>query len=192
MPIRIKNSAHRSTGSLSPGPSVCSQGRHHLTLHTRIKGYDNDHTSSPMPHRMVSWRTNEPCASPSLSTASSVSAISTDTIVSNTHMMITDATRMRPADLGVRLTNFPGSASPTAGSSYVRHNIYFFKDGNVTFLVRDALHCASGSPKKAVGRRHTLLCSSILFLSGFGLLLHQVFSARRPRSRTFEYHHIIG
>ena len=133
-----------------------------------------------MSDRIVSWRINEPCVSPSLSTvssASSVSVLSINSIVSDTHMMATEAR----VDLGAtRLTNLTWTANSTADDSFVRHNRYFFKDGNITFLVRDALYCASGSLKKAVGLRHTLLCSSVLFLPRFSLLLYQTWPARRP------------
>jgi hypothetical protein len=65
--------------------------------------------------------------------------------------MTTDATGVQPAELGAKLTNLPGNDNPTADDSFVRHDIYFFKDGNITFLVRDVLYCAHGSLKKAVG-----------------------------------------
>ena len=34
----------------------------------------------------------------------------------------------------------PGGAHATLKDSFVRHDAYFFKDGNVTFLVRDLLY----------------------------------------------------
>jgi hypothetical protein len=144
-----------------------------------------------MSRRIVSWSTNEPRVSPVQSTASAVSVVSIKSIVSDTHMMTTEATGAQTTELGAKLTTFPGSANPTSEDSFVPHDTYFFKDGNITFLVRDALYCALSSLKKAVGRRHTLLCSSVLFLSGLRLLLYQIWPARRPRSRTIEYYHII-
>jgi hypothetical protein len=87
--------------------------------------------------------------------------------------MTTEATGAQRVDLGAKLTNSTWSANPTVDDSFVRHDIYFFKDGNITFLVRDALYCAPGSQKQAVGRRHTLLCPPVLFLSGLSLLLYQ-------------------
>jgi hypothetical protein len=64
-------------------------------------------------------------------------------------MLTTEATGAQRVDLGAtKLTNLTWSADPTADDSFVRHDIYFFKDGNITFLVRDALYCAPGSPKR--------------------------------------------
>ena len=88
--------------------------------------------------------------------------------------MTTEATWVQPAELGVKFTNLPGSDNPAAGNYFVRHNKYFFRDGNITFLVRGALYLTPSSLKRAVGRRHTLLCSSVLFLSGLSLLLYQI------------------
>jgi hypothetical protein len=141
-----------------------------------------------MSDRIVSWRINqginEPSVSPSLSTVSSssgLSVLSINSIVSDTYIMTAEATEAQCVDLGAtKLTNLTLSANPTTDDSFVRHDTYFFKDGNITFLVCGALYCASGSLKNTVGRRHTLLCSSILFLSGLSLLLHQTWPARRP------------
>lgn len=93
---------------------------------------------------IVSWKINEPRISSALSSASAASVVSINSIVSDTHMMTTEAT----ADFGAKLTNLPGSAHPIADDSFVRHDIYFFKDGNITFLVRDTPCCAPGSPKR--------------------------------------------
>jgi hypothetical protein len=96
-------------------------------------------------------------------------------------MLTTEATGAQRVGLGAtKLTNSTWSANPTADDSFVRHDIYFFKDGNITFLVRDAMYCTSGSLKKTVGRWHTLLYSSVLLLSGLGLLLYQTWPTRRP------------
>ena len=103
-----------------------------------------------MSHPIVSWRINEHRVSPSLSTvssASSVSVLSINSLGSDTHMMATEATGAQRVDLGVKLTKSTWSANPTSDDSFVRHNIYFFKDGNITFLVRNTLYCAFGSPK---------------------------------------------
>jgi hypothetical protein len=121
-----------------------------------------------MPRRIISWKINELCdeprVTPSLSTASFV-------------MVITEATGIQLTEIGAKLTNWLASVKPAADESFVRHDTYFFKDGNITFLVRDAPYCAPSSQNTAVGRRHALLCPSILSLSGLDLLLHQVLSA---------------
>ncbi len=93
-----------------------------------------------------------------------------------------EPTGVQPAELGARVTNWSGSANPPTVESFVQHDVYFFKDGNITFLVRDVQCCESCSLKKVAGRWHTLLCSSILFLSGLCILLHQIQPARCPRS----------
>ena len=133
-----------------------------------------------MSPRIVSWKIDEPRVSPSLSSASSLSIVSMNTISSETHMRTTEATGMQPAEPGAKLAYFSGSVKPTADESFMRHNTFFQGWKYHIFGACDALYCAPGSPEMAISRRHTLLCSSILFLSGLGLLLHQVFSARRP------------
>ena len=111
--------------------------RHHLAhTHKGRKLIDKDRTSSPMSPRIVSWKSDEPRVSPSLSSASSLSIVSMNSIGSETHMMTTEATGVQPADPGAKLAYFPGCVKPTTDESFVRHNIYFFKDGNITFLVR--------------------------------------------------------
>jgi hypothetical protein len=135
-----------------------------------------------MSRRIVSWKISEPRASPAVSNASGGSVVYINPITSDTMMMTTEATNVQAAELGSKLTKWPGSANLSTVESFVQHDIYFFKDGNITFLVRGALCCESYSLKKVAGRWHTLLCSSILFLSGLGILLHQIQPARRPRS----------
>jgi hypothetical protein len=86
-----------------------------------------------MSRRIVSWWINEPCVS-------SASAVSINTVVSE---IITDATGVKLAEIGARLNaRVTRSANPTSDDSFVRHDIYFFEDGNITFLVRNALYCA--------------------------------------------------
>ncbi len=143
-----------------------------------------------MTPRIVSWKTNEPRVSPSLSSAGSVSVVSINSIVSDT--MTTGATGVKPDELGAKLTNWPVSANSTTDESFVQHDVYFFKDGNITFLVRDGFVLCARFTKKVAGRWHTLLCSSLLLLSGLGLLFHQIYPARYPRSSTLEYYHITG
>ena len=128
-----------------------------------------------MSRRIVSWKASEPRASvsPAVSSASGGSVVSINSIISD--MMPTEATGVQPAEFGAKHTNWPGSANPSTAESFVQHSIYFFKDGNITFLVSDVPCCEEPDLlKKVAGRRHTLLCSSILFLSGLGILLHQI------------------
>ena len=94
-----------------------------------------------MSDRIVSWRIDEPRVSPSLSTVSSTSGLSVlsiNAIGTDTHMVTTEATGAQHVDLGAtKLTNLIRSANPTSDDSFVRHDTYFFKDGNITFLVRN-------------------------------------------------------
>ena len=92
-----------------------------------------------MSRRIVSWKISEPRGSPAVSSAGGGSVVSINSIVSD--MMAPGATGVQPAELGTKLTNWPGSANPSNVESFVQHDIYFFKDGNITFLVRDILFC---------------------------------------------------
>jgi hypothetical protein len=104
-----------------------------------------------------------------------------------------EAPGSQPAVLEADPANLFADAKPTTDDSSLRHETYFFKDGNVTFLVRVALLCAPDSlTDQVTGQWHALLRSSVLLLAGLGLLLHQVFSARRPRSRISEHFRIVG
>jgi len=79
--------------------------------------------------------------------------------------------------------SLPG-ANPTTEDPFQRHDIYFFKDGNVTFLVRGLCFLGFVYPTRltdnAAGRWYTLLCPSVLFRPRLGLLLLQIFPARHP------------
>ncbi|KAI0000981.1 hypothetical protein BJV77DRAFT_938604 [Russula vinacea] len=56
--------------------------------------------------------------------------------------MTAEATGAQPVDLGAtKLTNLTSDANPTSDDSFVRHDIYFFNDGNITFLVDGTLYC---------------------------------------------------
>ena len=100
-----------------------------------------------MSRRIVSWKVNESRVSPAVSSASGVSVVSINSIASD--MKTAGAAGVQPAELGAKLTNWHGSANPTTDESFVQHDVYFFKDGNLTFLVRNALYCAHGSLKKS-------------------------------------------
>jgi len=130
---------------------------------------DHDHIPSPMSRRIVSWKTSEPRhgVSPAVSSASlsGGSVVSINSIVSD--MMTTETTGVQPAELGVKLTNWPGGTKPSTVESFLQHKIYFFKDGNVTFLVRGfpSLCCESDSLKKVCRS----MAHSIVFIDTFSL-----------------------
>jgi len=103
-----------------------------------------------MATRMVSWSGDEHSVSPNLSKTPSL--ISVDSILS-------DKSEASPSDKGMAesqpthtasqmiepngtststsTTIYPGTDAADHDGSFMRHNKYFFKDGNVTFLVRD-------------------------------------------------------
>jgi hypothetical protein len=85
--------------------------------------------------------------------------------------------------IGPQATKLPGNRASVgmnseADDSFIRHPKYFFMDGNITFLVRDVHdgdHAGLTYTLYALaGRRHTLLCSSILLLSRLGIFLHPI------------------
>jgi hypothetical protein len=58
-------------------------------------------------------------------------------------------------------------------NSFARHSKYYFKDGNITFLVRPCLIICNSTYCYIQGQRHPLLCPPTFFLPPFKLLLHQ-------------------
>lgn len=102
-----------------------------------------------MAPRIVSWRDRETCISPALSSAASI--VSFDSTFSDLYPSHSQMTPTAPEALGPHSdqhTSFPGvleegrtprGAHATLDDSFVQHDTYFFKDGNVTFLVRGLL-----------------------------------------------------
>ncbi|KAH9051017.1 hypothetical protein EDB83DRAFT_2317098 [Lactarius deliciosus] len=106
------------------------------------------------PH-IVSWSDNEICMSPALSSA--VSIVSFDSTFSDTypsHLQMSPTASEAPgipsADFGAQYTSLPGfpeeektpgSEHATSDDSFIQHDAYFFKDGNVTFLIDGTLYC---------------------------------------------------
>jgi len=108
-----------------------------------------------MATRIVSWSGDEHIVSPNLSKTPSV--ISVDSILSDkpeaspsdqgapSYMAEIQPTHTASQVIGpngIRAptstsTIYPGPDAANHDGSFVRHNKYFFKDGNVTFLVRD-------------------------------------------------------
>jgi len=107
-------------------------------------------------HKVVSWSGDEHTFSPNLSKTPSL--ISVDSILS-------DKSGASPSDQGPHMaesqpphtafqviepsgtttskstTIYPGTDGADHDGSFMRHNKYFFKDGNVTFLVDNVLYC---------------------------------------------------
>jgi len=105
-----------------------------------------------MAPRIVSWRGSETRVSPSLpvSGVSPVSVVAIDSIsVPQNPPTMSQATAEVPViqagglevDTG-GLAGISATANSTTDDSFPRHDAYFFKDGNVTFLVRKMLYGA--------------------------------------------------
>ncbi len=105
-----------------------------------------------MAPRIVSWRDNNICISPVLSSAASIVSFDStfsDTYPSHSQMSPTasEAPWLPSAEFGAKDTGLPGCSEgkiprdghATPDDSFIRHDVYFFKDGNVTFLVRGLL-----------------------------------------------------
>ncbi|KAI9441595.1 hypothetical protein H4582DRAFT_1396800 [Lactarius indigo] len=106
------------------------------------------------PH-IVSWSDNEIYMSPVLSSAASI--VSFDSTFSDaypSHLQmsptVSEAPGLPSAEFEAQhasLTGFPeGGKTPRSGhttpdNSFIQHHAYFFKDGNVTFLIDGTLYC---------------------------------------------------
>jgi len=106
-----------------------------------------------MASRIVSWSGDEHIISPNLSKTPSISSV--DSILSDKpeasesdqsalHMAKSQPTHrdfqvIEPSRTmaSKSTTMYPGTDGADHDGSFMRHNKYFFKDGNVTFLVRD-------------------------------------------------------
>jgi hypothetical protein len=78
---------------------------------------------------------DEICCSPTLSSASGISIVSIDSIFSNPDM-ICPPTLEAPVAQPACGSETPAGIQLITDDSFVRHDKYFFKDGNITFLVR--------------------------------------------------------
>ncbi|KAH9161839.1 hypothetical protein EDB89DRAFT_691528 [Lactarius sanguifluus] len=97
-----------------------------------------------MTPRIVSWSDNEISISPVLSSAASIvsfdSAFS-DTYPSHSQMSPTASEAPGLPSAGFSEGKIPRSGQTITDDSFIRHDAYFFKDGNVTFLVDGMLYC---------------------------------------------------
>jgi hypothetical protein len=78
------------------------------------------------------------CNSPTLSSTSGISIVSFDTIFSNPEMIYPDALGGGPLPQHATISGGNETLAGiqlATGDSFVRHDKYFFKDGNITFLV---------------------------------------------------------
>ncbi|KAI0250026.1 hypothetical protein BJV78DRAFT_616049 [Lactifluus subvellereus] len=95
------------------------------------------------PNSIAPWKGDEICSSPTPSTASVASVVSIDSLFSDPDMISPTALE----------TPVPHQSEISCGSktqagiqltiddSFLRHDKYFFKDGNITFLVDGTLFC---------------------------------------------------
>jgi hypothetical protein len=113
-----------------------------------------------MATHIVSWGGNEHIISPVLSSTSSI--VSIDSILLTQTYDISAFKKQPPApeSLARRMSSLlvepSGSETSTSASTYpradtaddsfIRHHKYFFKDGNVTFLVRGFSHDSGVHP----------------------------------------------
>ncbi|KAH9022417.1 hypothetical protein EDB84DRAFT_498507 [Lactarius hengduanensis] len=102
-----------------------------------------------MAPRIVSWNDNEICISPVLSSRASIVSLDStfsDMCPSHSQMspIASEALELPSAEFEAQHTCLPGfpeeektprSGHTTPDDSFVQHDAYFFKDGNVTFLV---------------------------------------------------------
>ncbi|KAI9441605.1 hypothetical protein H4582DRAFT_1810947 [Lactarius indigo] len=110
-----------------------------------------------VPHT-VFWSDNGICISPVLSSAASI--VSFDSTFSDTYPSpspsrsqicptASETAVPHSADVGAEHTSPPGFSAriklrngyATPDGSFIRHDAYFFKDGNVTFLIDGTLYC---------------------------------------------------
>jgi hypothetical protein len=101
-----------------------------------------------MTPRIVSWSDQKTHISPVVSSAASIASFDSTFSVSDTfpsHFQISPNAPEAPgAQFGADCTSLPdfpedgktpGFRNATPDDSFLRHDTYFFKDGNVTFLV---------------------------------------------------------
>ncbi|KAI9465239.1 hypothetical protein BJY52DRAFT_1183824 [Lactarius psammicola] len=108
-----------------------------------------------MAPRIVSWSDNEICISPVLSSAASIVSFDStfsDTYPGHSQMSPTasEAPGLPSTEFRAKHTSLPGFSEEgkmsrgvraTPDDSFIRHDAYFFKDGNVTFLIDGTLYC---------------------------------------------------
>jgi len=95
-----------------------------------------------MARRIVSLKGSQPqfSAAP-LSSASPLPITSIHSIVSDRHTMTLGTAATQPREFGANSTSLPGDSNSSTDDTYLRHDTYFFEDGNITFLVCDVLRC---------------------------------------------------
>ena len=125
---------------------------------TRLSSFSSSRAIMALPY-IISWATS---AAPIESTSSS------------------DSSSARAAQSRVKSLRFPVflgdkeiGAQHKNNDPFTRHHKYYFKDGNITFLVRPCLIICNSTYCYIQGQQHPLLCPPTFFLPPFKLLLHQ-------------------
>ena len=155
-------------GRHSPGSDVC------FLMAARTASWASSKNRIPPP-QLVSRAISAPVVA--------IDRISPQKIPPMVSQITLEPPTVQPTVLEAMSTSLIGvsaDAKPSTNDSFLRHDTYFFKDGNITFLVRVIVLYALDPLTIFVGRWFTLLCPSLLFLPRLGLLLRQVFPARRP------------
>ena len=89
----------------------------------------------------------------------------------------TDPQAIEPIGHRQSVGTYTRAGASASGDPFIRHPNYYFRDGNITFLVRD-VHVDTTPDlvdMPRVDRGNTLLHSSILLLSRLGIFLHPIF-----------------
>jgi hypothetical protein len=132
-----------------------------------------------MAPRIVSWSDREICISPVLSSAASIVSFDStlsDLFPSHSQMPPTTSLGLPSDQFGAKHASLPGvseegrtprGAHATLDDSFVRHDTYFFEDGNVTFLVRGPLRLCLCIPDVLTSLQidDTLYCVHRFFFS---------------------------
>ena len=144
-----------------------------------------------MATHIVSWGGSDHTISPDISRTSSSSIVSIDSILPHKHTTAvqgapaSESSAKRMSSLSVEpsgsetlISASTYARADSADDSFIRHHKYFFKDGNVTFLVCGSQHDTVRTPDSLVrlytGGWNTLLCPSIFLLSRLRVLLHPI------------------
>ena len=90
-----------------------------------------------MARHIVSLKGGEPQLAAPLSSTSLSPIVSIHSIVSNRYTMTLGAPTTQPVGFGAKPTSLPKYSNLSTDDSYLRHDTYFFEDGNIAFLVRD-------------------------------------------------------
>jgi hypothetical protein len=151
---------------------VCSLSQIHVVCDRRVVIHSCGtallcHWLLIMTPHIISWASNERSISPISTTPSSV--VSIDSISSESSL--SRATQPRFKFMNV-LGDRESVVHHANDDPFAHHDKYFFKDGNITFLVRPSLIVCDSAHRSIQGRRHPLLRPQIFLFTPFSILLY--------------------